>query len=151
MRVAIVGSREYRDLDAVTRFVAKLCKKYPGAIIVSGGARGVDEAAEAAALDCGLGVISYRPTPQRQYDVDGFTIETITHGEAALAWVTERNRPNIAPWSGSFAVAAKFRNVWIVEDAEQVVAFYDGTSPGTRFPIETARAYGKEPHNFMEK
>ncbi len=50
MRVAIVGSRDYPDIDHVLAYVRLLP---PESVVVSGGARGVDEAAEAAALECG--------------------------------------------------------------------------------------------------
>lgn len=39
MRLAIIGSRDYPDLDRVARFIDKLP---PGTVVVSGGARGVD-------------------------------------------------------------------------------------------------------------
>jgi len=58
MRVAIVGSRNYRDLDRVRRYVASLPK---GTIVVSGGARGVDKTAERAAKEHGLNVCIYYP------------------------------------------------------------------------------------------
>jgi predicted Rossmann fold nucleotide-binding protein DprA/Smf involved in DNA uptake len=53
MRIAIVGSREYAKLDAVRKFVAELPAD---TVIVSGGARGVDSAAEQAARARGLEV-----------------------------------------------------------------------------------------------
>ncbi len=40
MKVAIVGSRNYPDLEKVKKYVRKLS---PGDIIVSGGDNGVDE------------------------------------------------------------------------------------------------------------
>lgn len=51
MRVAIVGSREYEKLDQVEKYVNELPAD---AIVVSGGARGVDRAAENAAKRRGL-------------------------------------------------------------------------------------------------
>jgi predicted Rossmann fold nucleotide-binding protein DprA/Smf involved in DNA uptake len=57
MHIAIVGSRDYPDLAQVTRYVAAIARKYPDAVIVSGGARGVDQAAESAAIDLGLETI----------------------------------------------------------------------------------------------
>ncbi len=50
-RVAIVGSRNYTRLGEVHDYVSGLPQ---GTIIVSGGAIGVDEAAERAANACGL-------------------------------------------------------------------------------------------------
>ncbi len=54
--VAIVGSREYPDLDGVRCFVQGLS---PNAVVVSGGARGVDRCAAHAARARGLEVIEY--------------------------------------------------------------------------------------------
>lgn len=53
MKLAIVGSRTYPDLDAVYNYVASLPDD---TIIISGGARGVDRTAESAAREFGLQV-----------------------------------------------------------------------------------------------
>lgn len=53
MRIAIVGSRGYSALDAVRQYVRSLPT---GTEIVSGGARGVDSAAETEARKCGFPV-----------------------------------------------------------------------------------------------
>src|SRR5438876_1013034 len=58
MRLSIVGSRDYPDLDLVKRFVAELPA---GTVVVTGGARGVDRAAEEAAKARGLEVVVLRP------------------------------------------------------------------------------------------
>jgi predicted Rossmann fold nucleotide-binding protein DprA/Smf involved in DNA uptake len=59
MKVGIVGSRDYPDLDRVRDYVNEL----PGdTVVVSGGARGVDLAAEQAAKERGLEVIVFRPS-----------------------------------------------------------------------------------------
>jgi len=55
MKVAIVGTRTYPDLEQVREYVRKLS---PDDIIVSGGAKGVDETAEDEARNCGMEVIS---------------------------------------------------------------------------------------------
>jgi hypothetical protein len=54
MRVGIVGSRDYPNLDQVERYVAELPPV--GYTVVSGGARGVDRAAEASARRHRLGL-----------------------------------------------------------------------------------------------
>jgi hypothetical protein len=54
-RVAIVGSRKFPDVVTVYEYVDKLPKD---TIVISGGAKGVDEAVEYAARQCGLKVIS---------------------------------------------------------------------------------------------
>jgi hypothetical protein len=55
-RIAIVGSRQFPRLDLVEAFVVSLA---PGTVVVSGGAQGVDNAAERAARACGLEVIIF--------------------------------------------------------------------------------------------
>lgn len=51
MRIAIIGSRDYPDLEQVRRYVATLP---PDAIILTGGAHGVDKVAEQEARRHGL-------------------------------------------------------------------------------------------------
>ena len=54
MKVAIVGTRTYPDLEQVRKYVRDLS---PDDIIVSGGAKGVDETAEGEARKLGMEVI----------------------------------------------------------------------------------------------
>lgn len=54
MRVAVVGSRGFKDLKLVDSLVERIAVKYPDAVIVSGRARGVDAVAEKAAEKHGL-------------------------------------------------------------------------------------------------
>jgi len=58
MKVAIVGSRTYPDLEQVREFVRDLSQDD---IIISGGAKGVDETAEDEARNRGMEVISVPP------------------------------------------------------------------------------------------
>jgi len=55
MKVAIVGSRHYPNLERVRKYVRKLS---PNDTIVSGGAKGVDQTAEDEARKLGMEVIS---------------------------------------------------------------------------------------------
>lgn len=57
MRWAIIGSRAYRDLEAVRQVIRLFPAR--GTVIVSGGARGVDQTAAAEARRIGLPVIEY--------------------------------------------------------------------------------------------
>lgn len=61
MRVGIVGSRDYPDLASVWAFVEKLAARQPDAIIVSGGARGVDTVAAVAGRFFDLEVKEWEP------------------------------------------------------------------------------------------
>ena len=49
------------DLRRVEKFIAQVAAKHPLAIILSGGARGVDRTAEQAGIKFGLRVASLRP------------------------------------------------------------------------------------------
>lgn len=49
MRLAIVGSRDFPNMDLVRYVVRRICQGTPGLVIVSGGARGVDQVAAAEA------------------------------------------------------------------------------------------------------
>ena len=60
--VAVVGSRDFSDLEQVRRFVDTLPEN---AVVVSGGARGVDRTAEAAARARGLLVETSLPNWKR--------------------------------------------------------------------------------------
>jgi hypothetical protein len=104
-RIAIVGSREYSDLDAVRTYVRALALD---ATVISGGSRGVERTAEETARECGLTVRRIRP----QANMSG----------------PER-----------YAI----RNQMIVEQADRVVAFWDGASEGTRDLITRAAHAGK--------
>lgn len=52
MKIAVVGSRDYPDLEEVRQFVRSKLK--PGDTLVSGGARGVDSTAEDEAKKMGI-------------------------------------------------------------------------------------------------
>jgi hypothetical protein len=104
-RIAIVGSRNFSNLSIVGMYVLKLPKT---SIVVSGGARGVDQAAEATAKRRRMEVESYKPD-----------------------------------WNGPAGRQAGFeRNQTIVDAADEVVAFWDSKSSGTRDTIDRARKAG---------
>jgi YspA, cpYpsA-related SLOG family len=66
--VAVWGSRAWKDLRRVERFVGQVAVKHPAAIILSGGARGVDRTAEQAGLRNGLRVASLRPESRVRWE-----------------------------------------------------------------------------------
>ena len=145
--VAAVGSRDWpqRQLLRVHGYVASIAAKYPGAVIVSGGARGVDQAAEATAHACGLGLISYRPYEYENMEhKPEFSIETFTEGERAQSIVIEMRRRISPPFFPSYGQAAFFRNGWIAQDCQILVAFHHEGSPGTARTIKIAREFGRK-------
>jgi hypothetical protein len=104
LRIAIVGSREYKDLPKVVSYVVALP---PDTIVVSGGARGVDQAAEHAAH---------------------------THGLDCIIC--------LADWELHGKKAGYLRNIDIVNNADKLVAFWDGKSKGTQHSINLAKSKG---------
>jgi hypothetical protein len=103
-RVAIVGSRNFRDLKWVRSFVRSLPA---GTVVVSGGARGVDRVAATEAIKCGLCVDEYP-----------------------------------AEWDRLGKSAGFARNQTIVDNCDELHAFWDGQSNGTKHTIELARRAG---------
>lgn len=126
MNVAIVGSRGYAQPQLVEWWVRSLASRDPDARVLSGGARGVDAAAERAAAACGLAWQSYRPHELAEHE---WTVSIIVDGVK----VAEVGRFR------SFVEAAKDRNVWLVEFSDKVVAFWDGESRGTAHAMSVAR------------
>ena len=109
MRTAIVGSRDFEDLEFVEKMVSKIPpfdKAGRPNVIVSGGARGVDRTAEKTARKVGLGVLIFKPD-----------------------WRLGKG-------------AAIIRNRKIMENADQVIAFWDGKSRGTLNAITIAQELG---------
>lgn len=114
-RIAIVGSRDYLDLDAVKRYVYSLPKDVT---IISGGARGVDTVAVDTAKERGMKTVVV-PVNQRNLPEGG------------------ADRTNL------FAQRAMIRNGEIVQLVGSVTAFWDEKSNGTRNSIERAEKAGK--------
>lgn len=69
MKIAIVGSRDYPNLKEVVDYVYSLS---PDTVIVSGGANGVDQHAEWAAIERGMKVEIYYPDWKRHGKSAGF-------------------------------------------------------------------------------
>lgn len=115
LTVAIVGSRTFPNCDVVRRFVHRL---RPGTLVISGGARGVDAAAEEAARERGDLPPPLILRPRK---------ETI-----------ERD---------GFAAAALERNVEIVRQVQDrggiVVAFLvvPATTGGTQYTLRKCKVY----------
>lgn len=144
LRVAVVGSREGVDAQRVTDFVLAMVRKHPGVTVVSGGAKGVDQAAESAALSVGSPVISFRPVVlDGGWGVErwqfGFGLSKETKydvlGAPHPTWV-------------DFKGAAFYRNLLISEASDRLVAFWDGRSRGTASSIDGAHAQGIPIHVY---
>ena len=83
MRVAIVGSRKYPDLDRVRREVETLPA---GTVVVSGGAPGVDRVAAETARARGLEVIEIKPDWEKHGKSAGMLRNPLIVKDADLVW-----------------------------------------------------------------
>jgi predicted Rossmann fold nucleotide-binding protein DprA/Smf involved in DNA uptake len=133
--VGIVGSREAGPalLERTARLAARWAQA--GAVVVSGGAVGVDQAAQRAAREAGgeVVVISGQALSGRV----GLPHDVVV--DPGLCWLTP-----YAPWSpgrpkGRFAQ----RNAFIAAMADVVVAVAGGPKSGTRHTIEAGLLFGR--------
>lgn len=115
MKVAIIGSRNYPDIEKVVKYVEALPE---GTTIISGCASGVDSTAERSAKQCGLPLMLF---PVRTID---------------LPYGREDTKQE-------FGKRAYARNASIVAECDRVVAFWDGSSKGTKNTMDLAKAAGK--------
>lgn len=137
--VAIIGSRDWPDPERVRDFVRKLATKYPDSTIISGGAHGVDRAAEEEAQAAGLGVISLRPVDAKpRYYAELVSNERARYllGQPALDYIAVVLEGD----KDSYADACKHRNTVIVQMANHVVAFWKPQSRGTLHAINHAHS-----------
>lgn len=104
MRLAIIGSRTYQNLDAVRQCV---WEQERTTVIVSGGAAGVDTVAVEEAKRLNM-----------PYEV------------------------HLADWSKG-RWAGLHRNTEMLSQVDEVIAFWDGHSKGTKHAIDFAHAQGR--------
>lgn len=122
MIIAVVGSRDFKDLQLVASYVKSFD---PGTKVISGGARGVDSIAIEAAKRAGL--------PWQEYKADW---EDLSHKDAVIK---ERN-----DGTKYDAKAGHRRNKILAQLADKIVAFWDGSSNGTMDTVNLARRMKKE-------
>jgi len=107
MKLAVVGSRSFRDFDLLEKTLKKVCSDYVVDSFVSGGAVGADSMGLMFAKDNNI--------PSDVYFPD---------------WEQGRH-------------AGFIRNTKIAEEADILVAFWDGRSNGTKDVIGKAENLGK--------
>lgn len=112
-------------------------------VLVSGGARGADQAAEEWAAGIGMRVVSFRP---KRGAAGPYIVEKWEDGQN-LGPVYDRGEPITFP---DFRAAALKRNWWIVGAASRVSAYWDGMSTGTAHGIAAATRIGCELRIWMK-
>lgn len=142
MKVGVVGSRKGVDRERVQRFLHSLHRKYPDAIVVSGGAKGVDAWAEEEWMSLGGRVISFRvicPQPG-MFQAEELGLSPSGKGYHRL------HEPSFADRRSCLL----FRNLLIVEKSDRLVSFMSVLpSPGTMFTREVAERWQKIPVTKM--
>lgn len=109
MKIAVVGSRKYTDYEKFKKELQKIWVGLPqGSCItmISGGAKGVDQMAQQYAREAGFDFVLFKP----YHLID----------------------PNVE-YSPKYFFT---RNKQIADNADLVVAFWDGESSGTRHIVE---------------
>lgn len=124
----------------VSRYMRQLYAKHPDAFVISGGAIGVDRAAESCAKQHKNPWLSYRPKGPVMYD-RGNGAE-----ELYAVQVVGDPDPGVDLWDhgcyASYGAAAFARNTFIAQSADVVVAFQAGTR-GTANTISEACRLGR--------
>lgn len=113
--VAVVGSRKFKHLERVTAYVDSLDWD---TIVISGGADGPDSAAIKAAEERGM--------VTKVFPVDKTGLPPYPEGRA------------------EFRRRAYARNLVIAQECDEMVAFWDGVSGGTKHVFRAAQDMGKK-------
>lgn len=138
--IAVVGSRQGADLEHVKAFLTELYSQRPTWTVVSGGAMGVDEAAEQTWLELGGLVTSFRATQFEDYWGDQqFGVRRVDLGGDRPRARDLKDLPTFA----DYVSALHYRNMLIAEMSPRVVAFYRrGRSNGAASTVQFARNEG---------
>lgn len=137
--LAAIGSRSTAAEDVAYGLSADA---HGMTVLVSGGARGADRAAEEWAAGTGMRVVSFRP----ESNGGGYVVVKWLDGER-LGVIHDRGKPIRFP---DFRTAALKRNWWIVGAAGRVSAYWDGMSTGTAHAIAAAARFNCELRIWMK-
>lgn len=88
MIVAVVGSRYYTDYTTFSRYMNEFRKKLDIDMIVSGGAKGIDELAYRYAIEKGITFVCHPPVPEEGFPRMYFrrNIRIANHCEMMIAF-----------------------------------------------------------------
>lgn len=109
MKLAIVGSRSFKDYESLKTTILSLYEIDDIEFIISGGAKGADTLAKRFAKEHQIPISIHKPL-----------------------WEEYGNSAGIV------------RNCRIVRECDEVIAFWDGESKGTKFTIKYAEEQNKE-------
>ena len=148
-KVAVVGNRKGADMAQVVAFIDSLHAFQPDTLVVSGGAKGVDELAESSWFRLGGKVRSYRPAPFG----DGYGIEIWNYGGSEPAHVLSVEHQRIS--FANYKSAAIYRDWMIAESVDRLVGFYRDNAAklvsGAALTASLARDRGVSVYDFVAK
>lgn len=121
LNVIISGSRSFNDYKLLKEICDKELEPYDSIAVLSGKAHGADELGERYARERGYDIKEF-PAPWN--DVAG-------RSENEVAF----NKFGYLYWKG----AGHFRNNLMAKNAQMLITFWDGKSPGTRHMLKTAK------------
>lgn len=122
MVIAVIGSRGYKNRTLVEKYIKSL---EPGTKVISGGASGPDFWAIKQAKACGL--------IWEEFLADWLNL---THPDAIIETRSDGTKYD--------KTAGFRRNIILAQQADKVVAFWDGVSKGTKSTIDLAKKFKKE-------
>lgn len=147
MKIAVIGSRVYPDAKKsdIARFISGLPD---GTVLVSGGARGVDQIAEA----CHKGrVFSFRiykdADPELPICLGDGTTGPVDDHYGVEFWDYGGPNPRTIRFDCFFADARSalvYRDWLIAHECDELYAFWNGYSKGTETTMSFAQALGKK-------
>lgn len=112
MKIAVVGSREFKARDYLIHTLKEEYRNLYEGTIISGGARGVDTLA----------------------------IDIVNELNSEFERTKLKIKVFVAEWDKYGKKAGFLRNKRIVDAADKLIAFWDGTSKGTKHSIDLAIA-----------
>jgi uncharacterized phage-like protein YoqJ len=126
-RIAITGHRDIskRTVEAAQWWICRIAQKYPQATIITGGALGTDMLVATLAIKAGLNSKVYLP-----FEFETHTARWNYASKANLRWILERSFVRVVG-SNQYSTQLYFRrNERMVDDADLVIAFWDGREDG---------------------
>lgn len=139
MILCVAGSRKYPAPQEVIEFLYGFAAQFPGSVIVSGGNGIVAQTAEPYCKTVGLDLIVLKPT---EVNPQHYQMTAWAYGDLAEKIVTEHKLRETTAKFDNFTGVAHFRSQYMVGISERLVAFWDGSSPGTRNEMDLAHVKG---------
>lgn len=138
-KVAFTGHRHLKYGDVV-KSLEKIAAEYPGATWITGGAYGLDSHAAKYALDSSIPLWLVLPFPAKI-----LCARWISHDARELLFRSVRECTRLSVVSPEFSnVSYQRRNEFMVDAADVLVAFFDGSPGGTANCVHYAKGIGRK-------